>query len=158
MRIRKGDFTVIHTPTMGHLSAIELGVYAWLCHYTNQEGTCFPSLKTLCLNTRMSKMGIVRVLKRIEQKGAIKRIRRAGKKHGFTSTMYYLVLLPPLVTLGDKPSKQGLLPLVTLGDNNQSKVELNKPNRRADIKINRGTESVKEIIQRTYGHKETVRV
>lgn|SRR3990167_3039894 len=159
MRIRKGDFTVIHTPTMGHLSAIELGVYAWLCHYTNQEGSCYPSLNTLAINAKMTVRGIVGVLKRLEQKGAIKRFRRSGKKHGNTSTMYYLVLLPPLVNVGNKPSKQGSLPLVNVGNKNQSYSELNKINyKKNNIKINQGTESVKEIIQRTYGSKETIKV
>lgn len=155
MKLKKGEFTVIHTPTMDYLSAIELGVYAWLCHYTNQDGVCFPSLNRLSVNAKMTVRGVIGVLKRLDQKGAIKKSRRINKKQGYTSTLYAVMILPTLVNVGNKPTKQGSLPLVNVGNKNQIKDELKTFNYKSftnkNLKRNDGLVHIGKVLQEQHG-------
>lgn len=67
-----------------------VNVYKAMLQYANRETwSCFPSIKTLVRDTKLSKRTIQRQMNILEKEGYIIRIFRKRKDNGNTSNMYF---------------------------------------------------------------------
>lgn len=64
-----------------------------LCDFANDEGDCFPSLKTLCEKAKISKSALSYILKAYESVGVISREKRKRDNQSDTSTSYKILTL-----------------------------------------------------------------
>ena len=93
MKYRKGEFTVI--PNITHLKALSSGaqaLFVWFCHYSNEEGTCFPSRTTLSNNLNCSIRTIDQYTKELVSKGFIKKYSRISGNEKL-SNLYQILLI-----------------------------------------------------------------
>lgn len=75
------------------ISAQAVRVYAVLCRYADKEdGTCFPSIKTLGERINVSDSTIKRALKELKEIGAIKSQKRFDKATGEQTSNLYTVM------------------------------------------------------------------
>jgi GntR family transcriptional regulator len=86
-RYTKLENDVFENPSM---SKEDLMVYLALSYHSNREGKCFPSLKTLCRESRSSKPTVLRSITRLNNMGEIIIIRRKSQKGGYTSNLYVI--------------------------------------------------------------------
>ena len=75
------------------ISAQAVRVYAVLCRYADKDdGTCFPSIKTLAERIHVSESTIKRALKELKAIGAIKSQKRFDKATGEQTSNLYTVM------------------------------------------------------------------
>ena len=75
------------------ISAQAVRVYAVLCRYADKDdGTCFPSIKTLAERIHVSESTIKRALKELKAIGAIKSQKRYDKATGEQTSNLYTVM------------------------------------------------------------------
>lgn len=88
----------------------EQAIFLWLSFHSNQEGSCFPSIHTLALETRMSRPQVFRKLKSLEDKKMIKR----SKAHGEVN-VYHIIIAdaPPVSTRDGGSISQRRVPVST---------------------------------------------
>jgi len=92
MLLEKGSFSVFPANMCKGLPAYEQIVFIWLCHHSNAEGRCFPSLKTLSHECGLSKDSVIRSVKKLEERGFITKIIRKNDEGENISTLYTIVL------------------------------------------------------------------
>ncbi len=73
-----------------NLSAKEIMVYNYLKTCCNSNNTCFPSIKTIAINTKMSVATVKRALNKLEDYKFIERESRYRSCGGKSSNMYIL--------------------------------------------------------------------
>lgn len=108
--LEKGTFSIVPIKSMFGLNPYQQVIYMWLCHHSNQEGICWPSLNTLAQECGMSKYSVIRHLKELEKNGFIKKEARHGENNSNSSNLYKIIL--PLVSESDHPSVSKQQPLV----------------------------------------------
>lgn len=73
------------------LPANAVNVYKALLQYANRTTwCCFPSVKTIAYDTKLSVRTVRRQLTILEARGYILRIPRKRENQGYTSNMYFL--------------------------------------------------------------------
>lgn len=73
------------------LPANAVNVYKVLLQYANRTTwCCFPSVRTIAHDTKLSERTVRRQLNILEAKGYILRIPRKRENQGYTSNMYFL--------------------------------------------------------------------
>jgi hypothetical protein len=92
MILEKGSFSIFPANMCKGLPAYEQIVFIWLCHHSNAEGICFPSLKTLSYECGLSKDSVIRSVKKLEERGFITKIVRKNDEGENISTLYTIVL------------------------------------------------------------------
>jgi hypothetical protein len=86
---QKGEFGLFPAKILKGQSPNKQVIVAWLIFHMNQEGTCFPSMETLCKETGISsRTTILKCLKELETDGFIKSKRRSRPDGGYTSNEY----------------------------------------------------------------------
>ncbi len=85
-------FTLVYNDFLesDRLNAREKIVFIILKKYADSEGKCFPSLKTLCKMSGMSKPTIVSILKELEKKEVLTIQKRSSEEKGKESNIYTL--------------------------------------------------------------------
>lgn len=119
--LRNGNWYWIHKIVYEEYStkigAIGLSVYNALCFYANQEGQCYPSIKTIAKKLNVSAPTIHKYLKKLEKYKLIKIINRQKENQ---SNIY------TLVKLVNKDSKGGLQGLIKEVNTNKKYINNNK--------------------------------
>lgn len=110
MKLEKGTFTTYPAALSlaKKLEANEQVVLLWICHYTNQDGRCWPSLRRLCQDTRLSLSTVRRAIAGLVERGVLVVTHRKGESGGHTSNLYEVVLCgTEVVSDGHDPYVQG---------------------------------------------------
>jgi len=92
IRLAKGTFGIFPAKYCKGLHPIQQIILTWLWFHKNNEGFCFPSLKTLSEECGITKKTLIKHLVELEEKKFIRRRRRLNEKHEFTSTLYEIYL------------------------------------------------------------------
>lgn len=84
----------------GHIFAVDeknkqglVAVYSYLCFKGGAKKYCFPAHITIAEAVGVSKSTVIRNLKKLEELGFVKRLKRKGKSNSLTSTCYILLKL-----------------------------------------------------------------
>lgn len=97
-----------HTWTINGLSNSErLVLLAIADHHNGKSGRCDPGYKKLCEKTRMSRRNVIRIVKGLEEKGALKVTRRKSEPDMNLSNSYSLPGLKGGDKLGNKSQGGG---------------------------------------------------
>lgn len=92
-RYTKGSFVVVpNKHVLVCVSASAQAVYLWIASYANEEGVCFPSVKTLSTYTQLSRRKIFMCLKELEDVLLLTRINRVKDNKKITN-IYQLNLI-----------------------------------------------------------------
>jgi len=114
--LRNGDWywvpKVIYDKYINKIGSTGLSIYNALCFYSNQNNSCFPSVKLISIKLNISEPTIYKYLKLLEESKLIKRVNR---KHKGKSNIYYLlkpfntppktILYPPLKPFNTNKNK-----------------------------------------------------
>jgi len=92
MILEKGSFSIFPSNMCKGLPVYEQIVFIWICHHTNNEGACFPSLNTLASECGVSKDTITRSIKKLEDRGYITKIIRKNENGENLSNLYTVVI------------------------------------------------------------------
>jgi len=111
MRLAEGTFTTFPAAMSSRLGleANEQVVLLWICHYTNQNGHCWPSLRRLCQDTRLSLSTVRRAIAGLVERGALRVQHRVAENGCPTSNLYEVLVSDgtEVVSEGTDPSLQG---------------------------------------------------
>lgn len=77
-------------------------VYAVLQRYSNSDGVCFPSRKTVADRIGVSVRSVDRALDELEAEGVLTVSRRQNPDGSFTSNLYHLTTANPVTVLATK--------------------------------------------------------
>jgi DNA-binding Lrp family transcriptional regulator len=93
MKYKKGSFiTIPNIEKLKELDAYSQALFIWMCYHSNQDGFCFPSRKKLAEESGMSLASVKRSIKKLEDKGVIKKTtRKKGKKN--MTNLYEIIIL-----------------------------------------------------------------
>jgi len=100
--LQKGDFGIFPANLAKGKNPYQQTVLAWLWKHKNQDGVCWPSLKTLTEETGMSRRKLLLVLEELEKGSLIVKSSRHDDKGGQTSNMYEVIAYPELVIIEKK--------------------------------------------------------
>lgn len=113
MKYSKGTFaTIPNIELLEGKNPILQTIYMWMCKFSNENGTCFPSQKKLSECSWTSIDSCRRYLKELEEMWILRRERRYSDWQEITS-MYYLVVggssqqVPPSTDQPPPSSQQG---------------------------------------------------
>lgn len=83
--IMKRDIYEMDLPHRG------ITVYMYLRDRADKEGSCYPSLKTIARDLKISLRTVIRAIGELEKEGIIRKVCRYRYNGGKTSNMYYLL-------------------------------------------------------------------
>jgi hypothetical protein len=131
---RRLPFTLIENVILEDqaLGPVDLLVYLAIAKHADAEGVCWPSLPTIAKFARVHRSSVAQAIKRLEDRGYLKRTARFRPDGGVTSNVYQLMPIeaqkyPPVVQ-EDTPRRPGRLAPVAQDDANyiQSKQDPTK--------------------------------
>lgn len=96
---REFSFTIIdnHILENEELTAYEKIVYIILCRFANyKERTCYPSFATIQKLAGCSRITVIRSIKKLEEKGYIKKESRVEENNGSKSNLYRIIDIPSI--------------------------------------------------------------
>lgn len=123
MKLEKGTFGIFPAKLADGLPTNEQVVLVWLWKYSNENGTCFPSLMTLGRNCDMSKTTVVKALAGLEARGMVSKSSTYREDGGQSHNVYTVHITPievfnPGTQAGQPPcSPDGLTPVSGLATN-----------------------------------------
>lgn len=83
------SFQAMAWATKIKLPANEKFVLIMLSNYADEDGKCWPSIETLCLETSLSRPTVKRVLRRLSDRGIITKVKRS--KGNLQTSNFYLL-------------------------------------------------------------------
>jgi DNA-binding transcriptional regulator YhcF (GntR family) len=106
MRYEKGSFVVI--PNKQHLKgrpAEMQSIYFWICEHANENGQCFPTRKTLAIESGSGLRTLDKYLKLLVKEGFLSVIQRnkVNSKEK-TSNLYQILIIEEVVSKRTQPS------------------------------------------------------
>lgn len=114
-KIRRGHGTVQRDIMTSDISVYSKALYALLASYTGSNETCYPSVKTICKNLKVSKNTIIKSVKELIENDLIVVSKKFNKDGGYDNNVYEPLQLleeDTLVHEVNHPSSYGELPLV----------------------------------------------
>lgn len=133
MKLKKGTFGIFPAQMIRGLPALEQILFCWICSHINNDGVCWPSLKTLSEESGMSRNTVRRLLQSLEERGLIKRKKRKKTDSLENDSTLYEVIIKDVgsdVThVGQERGNVGSDVTHGVGserDGNQTQLELNK--------------------------------
>lgn len=73
-----------------NLSSKAVCVFVYLCDKANQNGECYPAVRTVANDLHMSKSTVFRALKELEDAGLLTRQHRHRTHGGMSSNLYMI--------------------------------------------------------------------
>lgn len=129
-RIKPG-YGIIQREIMScNISVFSKAVYCLLVSYAGEKESCYPSLKTMCDDLRISKPTVIKSLKELIAAGFLVADKSRTKLGDYANNIYYpmyvMDTVSGVVSHVDNPSNSGLQPVVNGVDtkNNNIKEEL----------------------------------
>lgn len=150
-KFEKGTFiTVPNKDYLQKMTCNEMGVYLWLCAYTDDYGVCFPSRALLAQNTSLTKKTVDKCIKSLILIGVLEKQERY-KNNEQTSNLYQINILPSVIKDTGGREMKDTTPgkINTLPQGNERLTELNTIN---SIQL---TKDIK-VIKTKYGEFENV--
>ena len=94
MILAKGTFTTYPAELSRRLrlDPNEQVTLLWICHYTNQDGVCWPSLRALCSDTGMSLSTVRRAIGGLAERGVLRVTHRKDEQGGNSSNIYEVLV------------------------------------------------------------------
>jgi DNA-binding transcriptional regulator YhcF (GntR family) len=91
MKFEKGTFGLFPALILKGMCPYQQIVFAWLCFHSDKNGYSFPSVKTLCNETGISKTCLLKSLKELEKNSYIKITKRKHHDTNSYSSNAYLI-------------------------------------------------------------------
>ncbi|OQB13438.1 MAG: hypothetical protein BWY15_01735 [Firmicutes bacterium ADurb.Bin193] len=87
MNVKSNNLNSVYS---ADLPSRAVSVYLYLFQRTNKELSCFPSIKTICKETKLSRSTVKRALGDLERNGFIIKDTRLRPNGGQSSNLYLL--------------------------------------------------------------------